>query len=78
VEEGGELAGADRESPALGCPAPQQGELLGGHQQAGLPSQEHLLLLLLQINKGNLIFFYKLEEIYQIKLSKHGNVPVPW
>jgi hypothetical protein len=52
VEEGGELTGADRESPALGCPAPQQGELVGGHQQAGLPSQEHLLLLLLQINKG--------------------------
>jgi hypothetical protein len=31
---------------------------VGGHQQAGLPSQEHLLLLLLQINKGKLIFFF--------------------
>jgi len=56
VEEGGELAGADRESPALSCPAPQQGELVGGHQQAGLPSQEHLLLLL-KIDKEKLIFF---------------------
>jgi hypothetical protein len=57
VEEGGELAGAYGESPALGCPAPQQGELVGGHQQAGLPGQEHLLLLLLQIDKEKLIFF---------------------
>jgi hypothetical protein len=29
---------------------------VGGHQQAGLPGQEHLLLLL-QINKRKLIFF---------------------
>jgi hypothetical protein len=59
VEEGGELAGADRQCPALGCPAPQQGELVGGHQQAGLPGQEHLLLLL-QIDKGKLKFSSKL------------------